>query len=124
MFIDFLFSLRRRGVPVGTQEWLAFHQALREGMIQTSEYLRLSLKELKGLEFSRPVKSQNLENDRPSFVHPSRPPRLAEPALSERILDLVCGFEALNDHSLGKLTRHVCILLDATPTRREAPPGE
>ena len=39
MFTDFLFSLRRRGVPVGTQEWLAFHQALEEGLIENAEDL-------------------------------------------------------------------------------------
>ena len=39
MFTDFLFSLRRRGVPVGTQEWLAFHQALSEGLIEDADQL-------------------------------------------------------------------------------------
>ncbi len=33
MFTDFLFSLRRHGVPVGTQEWLALHRALQQGLV-------------------------------------------------------------------------------------------
>lgn len=33
MFLDFLFALRRNGVPVGSQEWLALHRALRAGLI-------------------------------------------------------------------------------------------
>jgi uncharacterized protein with von Willebrand factor type A (vWA) domain len=39
VFTDFLFALRRHGIPVGTQEWLAFHEALREGLIADSESL-------------------------------------------------------------------------------------
>lgn len=33
MFTEFLISLRRRGVPVGLQEWLALHQALGKGLV-------------------------------------------------------------------------------------------
>jgi len=33
MFLDFLFALRRHGVPVGTQEWIALHDALSKGLI-------------------------------------------------------------------------------------------
>ncbi len=39
MFVDFLFALRRQEVPVGTQEWLAFHQALKKGLIDDMESL-------------------------------------------------------------------------------------
>ncbi|MBJ96308.1 MAG: VWA containing CoxE family protein [Rickettsiales bacterium] len=39
MFIDFLFSLRRHGVPVATQQWLALHRALQDGLIADAEEL-------------------------------------------------------------------------------------
>ena len=39
MFLDFLFSLRRHGVPVGAQEWLALHGALRRGLIEDEKDL-------------------------------------------------------------------------------------
>jgi uncharacterized protein with von Willebrand factor type A (vWA) domain len=32
MFIDFFYELRDQGVPVGTQEWLRFHEALAQGL--------------------------------------------------------------------------------------------
>ncbi|MEN8161261.1 MAG: VWA domain-containing protein [Myxococcota bacterium] len=32
MFIDFFYALRDAGVPVGTQEWLRFHEALAQGL--------------------------------------------------------------------------------------------
>ncbi len=34
MFVDFLFALRRHGVAVGSQEWLALHRALKQGLIE------------------------------------------------------------------------------------------
>jgi uncharacterized protein with von Willebrand factor type A (vWA) domain len=39
MFVDFLFSLRRHGVPVGTQEWMALHRALTLGLVSDSDEL-------------------------------------------------------------------------------------
>jgi uncharacterized protein len=39
VFVDFLFELRRQGVPVGTSEWLALHDALGLGLITSSESL-------------------------------------------------------------------------------------
>jgi len=33
MFVRWLYSLRARGVPVGTSEWLALHEALGKGLI-------------------------------------------------------------------------------------------
>lgn len=39
MFVDFLFSLRRHGVPVATQQWLALHQALAKGLIDDADSL-------------------------------------------------------------------------------------
>lgn len=39
MFTDFLFALRKRGLPVGTQEWLALHQALGSGLLENSDDL-------------------------------------------------------------------------------------
>jgi uncharacterized protein len=39
LFIDFLFSLRRHGVPVGTQEWIALHRALQAGLVEDERAL-------------------------------------------------------------------------------------
>ena len=39
MFVDFLFELRRQGVPVGAQEWLALHDALGQGLIDSVDSL-------------------------------------------------------------------------------------
>jgi hypothetical protein len=39
VFTDFLFALRRHGVPVATQEWLTLHRALEEGLIEDAEGL-------------------------------------------------------------------------------------
>ncbi len=39
MFVDFLFSLRRHGVPVATQQWLALHNALSKGLIEDADSL-------------------------------------------------------------------------------------
>ena len=39
MFVDFLYGLRRQGVPVGAQEWLAFHEALGRGLIEDIDTL-------------------------------------------------------------------------------------
>ena len=33
MFVDFLFELRRQGLPLGVEEWLAFHRALSQGLV-------------------------------------------------------------------------------------------
>ena len=39
MFNDFLYSLRREKVPVGMGEWIALHQALDKGMIESLDDL-------------------------------------------------------------------------------------
>jgi len=39
VFVDFLFSLRRHGVPVATQQWLALHKALSKGLIDDADGL-------------------------------------------------------------------------------------
>ena len=39
MFVDFLYSLRRHGVPVGAQEWLALHDALGKGLVDGTDAL-------------------------------------------------------------------------------------
>jgi len=39
VFVDFLFALRRHGVPVATQEWLALHRALDKGLIEDADGL-------------------------------------------------------------------------------------
>jgi len=39
VFVDFLFALRRHGVPVATQEWLTLHRALAQGLVEDVEGL-------------------------------------------------------------------------------------
>jgi uncharacterized protein with von Willebrand factor type A (vWA) domain len=39
MFFDFLYALRRHGVPVGTQEWVALHDALHQRLIEDVDSL-------------------------------------------------------------------------------------
>jgi len=39
LFLDFLFSLRERGVPIGLGEWMAFSRALRLGLVSDLDEL-------------------------------------------------------------------------------------
>jgi len=39
LFADFLFELRRQGLPIGIEEWLALHRALRTGLIRDAKDL-------------------------------------------------------------------------------------
>ena len=39
MFLDFLLALRRQGLPLGTQEWIALHEALSLGLVRSEEEL-------------------------------------------------------------------------------------